>query len=198
MTTGDKTPQTNLIKGIFLKRWKTTNKGKGVVVKNISKQKIIRGKVSNKFYINYSKILKRRRQYLKGLPSQQRERSVVGSFIFDFVMDKILHDMIDNKNVFKLPYYGVELGVFMGEERGDPFFAIDTTEVKKLNVIKAHERGYKFNVYVSRRLRDKMDDKIFINKERFRPCKRSTGRQSLELYRMKCQLSSTSKHKRKE
>ena len=112
----------------------------------------------------------------------------ITSAIFNQVMLYILNDMIDNKNTLRLPRYGVDMFVAMNisPKEKKAFFALDSSHTKNPVVKNAEKRGYAWRVHVGNELKDKLDDKIYINKEIYPQCKRLTGKQWLGSYSVKC------------
>lgn len=175
-------------------------KGKAYTFKNTRKEMLVLAPESKPYHIPYHKILLKRKRYIDGLPKNNRKCIRLATQIFDFAVDKMLDDMIENKTVLKL-HYNIELSCFIEEfvyengRRG--IIALDTTKSKSAVVRHSIMNGYRWIVNVPQSKRDRMDDRIFIEKETYTTCSEFTGKQSLVSSKEKCRRLLMSKLKKK-
>ncbi len=172
---------------------RTSYKGNVVGVRQLKKKDIRFSTKSENIYIDVKSILPesildKRNLKLKKLHNRDKFRVITN--IFETVMEKILHDMIENKNTYLFPN---RVKLFVGEahtkkNKKISFFAYDTRKCINNHVSDAEFDGYVWRIFPSRKISDKLEYYSNVRQEKYIECKSSIGKQLWASYRGKQSL----------
>ena len=169
---------------VVLLKDKNGNKG---YIKEHRKYSIRNANKNDSYYINYNDLIPTDSfLYHKRKKLTPRDKSIIGMLIFEEIMDKIFDDMIENKSTYRFPN-SVKLIIGQTKKGIDDcsFFTYDTRECIRRDITNAEAYGYTWNIYVSRRLHDKLKHYTEVKKQKYIRCKTLIGKQLLASYRGK-------------